>query len=204
MLIQYSRHPRIFGIPQELFAALVTRIIIGWILEGIIVGEYIGKYECFLGIFTVSGLRDMAKAFSFMITQLIITNQASPFFPFPYTWILNDFWRFIQEPICVKVFWRYIYDKEPQQLQNLDDLMQGHILRYAKFQVTSQDGSAIDNYLHQRLNIDSQSAGSKMGSYLLHDSLLKSYDKFKTTRGFHRLYQKLKEFEDICELNHIH
>ena len=83
-----------------------------------------------LRTFTSNGLIDCLRCFLFIGALDWCTTDFSHLNPLPLTWIFDDFPKFIFEPITVRVFWRYLKEKEPKNLKVLENLMKLYLSSY--------------------------------------------------------------------------
>ena len=82
---------------------------------------------CIMGIFTSNAFGDLLRLFAFFLSLMICTKKCYGLFPLPFTWIFRDLSKFIFEPVCVKVFRKYLEQKEKNKIQYLEQIMQMYI-----------------------------------------------------------------------------
>jgi hypothetical protein len=57
---------------------------------------------------------------AFMGSLLYCTRKCYGLFPLPFTWIFRDLSKFIFEPVCLRVFRKYLVEKERAKVQYLE------------------------------------------------------------------------------------
>ena len=113
-------------------------------------------------------------------------------FPLPFTWIFRDLSKFIFEPICVKIFRKYLEKEEKNKIEYLEQIMQIYIRSFqnSESSIKDKDISEIGTYL---MNDEQQTSRAQFLDYIA--NLKPSFRRFKRTKAYQELYQKVKEFE---------
>lgn len=71
------------------------------------------KNNCLLGLLTMPYALNILRASLFIAYMAAVARQATFYFPYPFTWVLRDFGKFIFEPYCIRVFEGYLANREP-------------------------------------------------------------------------------------------
>jgi hypothetical protein len=99
-------------------------------------------------MFTDNGIIDFLRCILFVGTLDYCTWDYSPLNPLPLSWIFDDFPKFLFEPTCVTLFWKYMREREPQRLRILEELMKLYITSYQITDVGPIGSSLSGDYKH--------------------------------------------------------
>lgn len=160
------------------------------------------KVLCVLGIFTLNGMGDILRALAYLGSLIYCTRKCYGLFPLPFTWIFRDLSKFIFEPLCVKVFRKYLNEKEEGKSEYLEEIMRIYLRSFKEGEShrTSNnpqlDGgeSGVGTYLMKPTETTSK---QQFLEYI--NRLQPSFERFKKTVAYKALYKKVKEFEQISE-----
>ena len=227
MIFSYYIHrnfPKEFSLSKELLLNLVT----GWVINHII--DFSNAFRsnsnisrCVFQVLHGDAGIDILRCLMFLIIIYATTISSFTYFPLPFTWVFEDFSKFIFEPKCVRVFIKYLNTKEPNKKVVMDKLMKLYIIEFDK----SRPSTSSDLIRKSRTNssrtpmknpsidrITSGTYGTMFQGSLkadlpeifnrvqfldLMNDLELSFKRFKKTHSFVALYTKLKTFEDITE-----
>jgi hypothetical protein len=118
-------YPKEFAISREISLSFAINYIINWYYALLVTSNKITtEKHCILGFFTPKGLGDMLRCFTFVFFLWWYTRKCTDEFPLPFTWIFKDLSKFIFEPMCVKIFRKYLEEKEGGQIEFLEEIMQ--------------------------------------------------------------------------------
>ena len=106
-----------------------------------IVTEFKPVQACVFGVFTNNGILDFLRCFFFIYILNYNTKTYSYLNPLPFTWIFDDFPKFLFEPTCIKIFWKYLKQEEPHGLQTLEKIMRLYLTSNQMSHFTSLQNS---------------------------------------------------------------
>lgn len=217
MLVSFYIH-RIFPKEFSLSREILLNLIVSWIISCIVDGAYSSSgsgnaQKCVFNMFSGSFCVDILRFGLFMISLHITTARSFSYFPLPYTWIFEDFSKFLFEPKCVRVFLHYIKEKEPERLRTMNKLMKLYVSEFDKPKdslttsaLSSQASTrlkSIGGYhtpaCHSPTRADGRDVASRVQFLELMRRLELSFIRYRRTRSFVALYTRLKRFEDIAE-----
>lgn len=151
------------------------------------------KSDCVFGTFSGNGLMEILRALIFIIIVKICTKDYYNLFPLPFTWIFNDFSKFVFEPMCIPIFCNYLNIMEPENAGYLEQLMKLYLTSY---QTTRKTAEGFEELSGELLRNDST---SKHAFEVYLQKLYPSYKRFQGTISYLALYRKVREFEEITE-----
>jgi len=138
------------------------------------------------------------RGYTFLITLFILALRAKPNFPLPFTWIFRDFKLFIFDPYSLNIFRKFLEEKEPERITQLDELMIAIISKGGSNFMNTSDMLRISTGERlSRTNIETSYSSKKAIFATCIDLLTPAFSRFKRTRAFDRLYERVKQFEDI-------
>ena len=123
--LKFRNYPKEYSIAIEMIIAFFTNYGVN------IFFEFANRYKkhlgsdtyCLFGIMDNDYFGNLCRGYSFMLTLYIITSRSTQHFPLPFSWIFDDFQKFIFEPDLVKVFRNYLTVVEPGKVSTLDSIM---------------------------------------------------------------------------------
>lgn len=217
----HRNFPKEFSLSSELALNLVA----GWFINTMI--DYSNAYkdtneilECFFGVFRRSFVIDVLRCVFFIVIIYVTTISAFSYFPLPYTWVFEDFSKFIFEPQCVRVFLHYLKVKEPEKLNTMNKLMKLYVTEFDKkrdshvsriishatspLMTTPTRGGVTGEYsqtllFQSSLKPETTDIASRVQFLEIMQQMEPSFKRYKKTKSFAALYTKMKNFEDITE-----
>lgn len=172
-------------------------------------GDQLGDAGCGV-LFRVESIFDFARAYSFVLILHVISRNSFSYFPLPFTWIFNDLSKFIFEPICFDIFAKYLKEKEPSHLPHLEKIVKlylkgfgGNKVPNRKQSFGSTSGTPVTATIANN-EIDrskgSATRDSNRDTFLECLQVLEPpFERYKKSKSFLRLYNRIKEFEEINE-----
>lgn len=149
--------------------------------------------DCIFSVFTANGMMEIIRAVVFIIIVKICTKDYYNLFPLPFTWVFNDFSKFVFEPMCIPVFCKYLQEIEPESSGYLEQLMKLYLTSY---KTTKKTADGFEELNGELLRNDSTSKHA-FDVYL--QKLYPSYKRFQETTAYLILYNRVREFEEITE-----
>lgn len=117
------------SILSEVFAAFLIVWISNWVFESRQLLKILSflKFDqdnnCIFGYINQDFLGNMFRGYSFILVLYFISSKAVQDFPLPFTWIFEDFQKFLLDYESVKIFRYYLLKKEPRMLSVLESLL---------------------------------------------------------------------------------
>jgi len=181
---------------MEIGACFLAGFGSNWYFENGLVRKAIGLpqilgSDCLAGLITLNFVGDIVRTMAYFIPIYIVVIRSKTNFPLPFTWVFNDLKMFIFEPYSLKIFRMYIEEIEPQLLKPLDDILLAYLESFENR--TSRNLLSTGSKTH--LGDDRLSRKQHIRDNLF--VLDESFKRFKTTRAFHQLFLRVKEFENI-------
>lgn len=157
-LYTHRHFPSQFSLFGELLANLIVTLLLNWFtdLETIYTHMSVNGQKCF-GFITLEALIDICRATSFIIIGYIITKKK--YSPAPFTWVFDDFSKFIFEPTCIKVFMKYLQKKEPGMVDVLNKMMRLYNLDFDR----RKHHASVDSGSHDNSSGMHSDANSNIG-----------------------------------------
>ena len=212
MFFGYYIH-RHFPAEFSLSTELMLNLVLGWVIDWITNMTFAlspqgNENPCILGTLTIVAVLDLMRCFSFVLIIYIITMTSFKPFPLPFSWVFNDFTKFLFEPQCVRVFHKYLVKMEPNKVELMNKLMKIFLSDFVKNRESDASAELKKNQTISNTNTINFSYLGKTSEvfdntrliYL--DAIAKlepSFKQFKKTRSAQTLYESLKEFEEITE-----
>ena len=157
---------------------------------------FVPQSRCFLGILTIKGFGDILLSLVFIFALYYFTRKSVSVFPLPFTWIFEDLSKFIFEPMCVRIFAKYLKDKERSKEEYLHEAMKIYIdLENSHTEKESHLSSFVETSTTTSVL---STRGKTFKQYI--KRLEPSFDRFKLTCAYEALYKKIQEFEEISML----
>ena len=188
--------------PKEIgfFEELVTIFLINWVLTWHYetfadIKNLLGS-DCAFGVFTQTGICEILRSSSFVFVLAFLTRKCSAFSPLPYTWVFKELNKFLQEPECIKSFYRYIVEEEEDKLFLLEDYMKQTVMqvsarekgRSSRNDRSGGNGMEIEEELTGDMLTQQLTASNTlyygMGKYEIVDKLESAFSRFKLTVAY--------------------
>jgi hypothetical protein len=138
-------------------------------------------------------------------------QASSNMFPFPFTWVLNDFPSFILDPTCYEIFRDYLNSEEPSNLAHLKNIvglfgeaksnLMGTINGASLFKGKTTEETTI-SFAGQNSSLKDEKYARNLYNNSM-NKLEKSYDSFRKTHAYLKLVKKIHEFEKITEVEYF-
>lgn len=230
MLFSYYIHrnfPKEFSLSKELTYNLAAGLTINHVIDFSNAFRNADNIpRCFLNLLYGDACIDIMRCILFLLIIYGTTLSSFNYFPLPFTWVFEDFSKFIFEPKCVRVFIRYLIEKEQEKKIIMEKLMKLYIIEFDRTRPSTLSGTASSKPSTSNKSGETGSANSlereSMGMYgtmyqnsirvensgdivnrvqflELMNELEPSFRRFKRTHSFVALYTMLKTFEDITE-----
>lgn len=157
---------------------------------------------------------DLLRATLLIVIIYITTISSFTYFPLPYTWVFEDFSKFLFEPQCVRVFLNYLKVKEPSKLSIAHKLMKLYVTEFDRVSTNSKTRSNSNNSTRRFQSLaneqtytmfqstgktESVDVASRLQFLDLLGQLEGSFRRYRRTKSFMALFTRLKNFEDITE-----
>lgn len=192
--------------PDEfsLRSEIVCNLMIAWILDTLRtlsqnLASYYG-YTCPFLLFRTVAVVDMLRCLTFILVLYIITMKTFTYFPLPFTWVFEDFSKFIFDPLCLTVFRNYLKHSHPDHLPTLNRLMTLYVKEFDSTKAST--GSVVSTGVYSLMSTASAHPVHSPHSRQLFLECLNNLDpifaEYKHTRSAHSLKGKLIEFEHIA------
>lgn len=204
------RHfPDEFSLSWEIFVNLV----VGWLIDTFINVTNLRLSEskrqtdfCFF-VVKLDAATDMFRCLTFVVIIYAITMRSFCYFPLPFTWVFKDFTKFLFEPTCVQIFMRYISEKHPERLDTLRRLMKLYSIEFDLERASNASNLkstvivGINTIFSSTMSPANPSVHNSSRNQFLEcvSALEPCFNEYKKTLSAHRLFMKLKEFEEITE-----
>ena len=220
MFFSYYIH-RIFPKEFSLSRELLMNLIAGWITNSLI--DISNSFptddntpRCLFNMINSNFCIDIMRCSLFIIIIYITTISSFSYFPLPYTWVFEDFSKFLFEPKCVRVFLNYIKAKEKDKLTTMKKIMTLYVSEFDKQRLStmSKNNSSGNNsptrikltvdlkspsLFQSAARTDSIDVASRVQFLEYIQQMEPSFKRFRKTRSFVALFTRLKNFEDITE-----
>lgn len=224
LLFSYYIHrnfPKEFSLSKELAMNLVTGLVINNLIDltnGL--GDVGTTDPCLASALLFTAGVDILRCFCFLIIIYMTTLSSFTYFPLPFTWVFQDFSKFLFEPKCVRVFVRYLNEKEPNKKKVMEKLMKLYIREFDKCrpstvsntpltaspkrikQLESTDGATSGTFgtiFQNSIKTEGPDIVNRVQFLETMAELEPSFRRFKKTNSFVALFTMLKTFEDITE-----
>lgn len=115
-----------------------------------VVTEMKALQPCVFDSITTNGILDFLRCLLFVNTLNHCTAKDSPLNPLPLTWVFEDFPKFLFEPTCIEVFWKYLRQNEPENLTTLEKLMKLYLTSYQMSTLNSLQSSIKSKEEYER------------------------------------------------------
>ena len=215
MYFSYYLHrhfPEEFNLSVEVWLNLGT----GWLMDSIedfsdALRADPGRVNCIGFIIRGIAFIEIVRCSAFVIITYAITMRKFRSFPLPYSWVFDDFSKFLFEPRCVTLFVKYLRQKEPTKTDPMHRLMRLYVSEFTK---EGRLGSVFSTYGSRGFNTFASSGTIFSSGIKLPDGksdssidrqrflefmvqLEPSFERFKRTNSGQLLLARLKEFEEI-------
>lgn len=219
MLFSYWLHrkfPKEFSLSDE----IRLNLIVGWSLStGVQVLDAVVNNSqediCVLNFIRVASLVDLIRCLAFITIYYWIAKKIAVNFPLPFTWVFQDFSKFIFVPECASVFFKYVRSQEPKESALLEKLMKLYVRSFegGRDSNASSGGTrtrVVDMQSILPLNTptimasankdipDSQATARTEFLECL-KQLEPCFERYKLTKSFKMLESRMKELERITE-----
>lgn len=217
MLFSYWLHrkfPKEFSLSNE----IRLNLIVGWLLStGVqVLDAFVNNSAediCLFDFIRVASLVDLIRCLAFITIYYWIAKRVAVTFPLPFTWVFQDFSKFMFVPECAATFVRYVRAKEAAHLPTLEKLMR----LYARgFEATrdsnASSGGTQTGEMHLRSTLpltaptimastskdgrDSQARAEFLDCL---KQLEPCFERYKQTKSFKMLESRIRELERITE-----
>lgn len=220
MLFSFYIHrhfPEEFTLRLEIKVNIIVAWIIDWVVNVVYgIRETTEPDLCLLGLWSNSFI-DLFRCFT--LIGILYWVSASNFqnFPLPFSWVFEDFSKFVFEPRCMGLFLKYVKEKESSRtFEKVNKLMNLFLWDFETFVNTSNMlDVSINNDRPSSMSSTSQipptvvESGFKIVSKMditnsnrqafmdLLFELEPCYERYKLTRSYKVLKTKVEEFEAI-------
>ena len=194
-------------------------LIVGWILSsGVQVLDAVvndnNEDICILNFIRVASLVDLARCLAFITIYYRIALKISVNFPLPFTWVFQDFSKFVFLPECAMIFFKYVRSQEPDQVPVTDKLINLFVRGFETGRDSNGSSRGVrtgEHNLHSTLrmnvptimeinNINTDPDSKARVEFLeCLKQLEPCFERYKKTRSFKMLESRIKELERITE-----
>jgi hypothetical protein len=210
----HRKFPQEFSLSDE----IRLNLIVGWILStGVqLLDAFLNDNNediCILDFIRVASLVDLTRCMAFITIYYWIAKKISVNFPLPFTWVFQDFSKFIFLPECAMIFFKYVRNQEPDQVPVTEKLIKLFVRGFESGRDSDASSKGLRSgiiHLHStlRMNVptimesnikDNPDSQARVEFLDCLKQLEPCFERYKQTRSFKMLESRIKELEKITE-----